>query len=1274
MVAASGLACIIMGRQGRIMGLMEEAQLKQDRRGFRFLLLQYPLCCAAAAAFVSVADFLRSHLALEWRRIATARLHDLYFSRMNYYKLLHDHARGAQPDADARICDDLAKVTASQAALLHSMASSATMSLIFSVQIKATVGSWRVAMVSPAVVFFLLPLVAQGLPALLTRLDLSWAQAKHKEAMAAYRNALSRLQVHGERILMLQGCKYELDELDGQLQDVIYWDEVAEQSTSHQEGCAGIVFSPNGAMGMGAGLCLLFPSIHGAHEALREGRLGPKPLDPYEFSWSSLEDCSKYTQSFTYSIFALKSWAGCLTALMKSQSIAGARHRVLSLYQRLLDLESEQQDSTIKDSGEGCISFQGVGIQTPTGQRLLEKVTFDVRQGESMLISGHNGAGKSSIVRCLCNLWPIPSGTVCRPGWCKSDESDDTIHRQIFYLPQKAVSVIGSLSDQLTYPIRVPEGLEETELRRWLSYVDLEYLVDQAVSMWARSSEAVDWAQVLSAGEQQALGIARLLYHRPRFAILDECTSAVSRTLERRLYDLTRVLGMSVISIAHRPALEELHGRMLCLTGRMADDGRGWALQDLPGRRELEAQMPSWCEGAEEAHCRITAFLAASNVEPEGEPEIEKAGASESDSTELSKQPQPRHVPLQAPSSAGFEKLVRQRWPSSFSRVREVLRLAISKPGDGRKVAWHCAVTAALLAGRVKVMWELWKALGGVLRGGLCGNMKLICTETLSYALLQPLLAFLDHAMRRAIRRLLRSLGGGACLELHRRALAAGSGGAFTRTSQPLGSAGECLPDPLDRITELHDALPELCQQLEFALPQIALGASALPLLVGGFWDSPRSLAALPAFFGIFCLVSRAVAPDWTAITKELKRKEANFQAMHTRFRRIAEPVAFNGGGTRERGTVEPALQQLLTSHKASLKDEFLHAWATLMLTNFDFLPQLLTRMLNYDFALRNNPDPSLGLAPETYYVTLLYGRVIDFVRDAIMCLPLAVRAWKHADASLLGALELVEALRLAEEEQSSTSITFETSHNEVALEVRGLELQVPLQQRSVVSDLNFKLSSGKAVLVTGPSGSGKSLLTSSLLHWARTKASIGDTSALIGVAPQHIYLPPGTLGDQVCYPDRFSACLDQELDVSDERKKREADMLRALKTTGLAYLLGREEAGWYAERNWEEVLSGGEQQRLQLARLVYRRPRFAVLDDCTSMVAHDAEEGLYRTMSKKYDITPLTCTQRAFLSDSYSQELRFGLPGRGWALQARSSEVAAAEAKVPKEPKEVKV
>jgi len=110
--------------------------------------------------------------------------------------------------------------------------------------------------------------------------------------------------------------------------------------------------------------------------------------------------------------------------------------------------------------------------------------------------------------------------------------------------------------------------------------------------------------------------------------------------------------------------------------------------------------------------------------------------------------------------------------------------------------------------------------------------------------------------------------------------------------------------------------------------------------------------------------------------------------------------------------------------------------------------------------------------------------------------------------------------------------------------------------------------------------------------------------------------------------------------------------MRNCLRAVNIEHVLLRETLGWVTERSWEDVLSGGEQQRLCFARVLFHQPRFALLDECTSMVAADAEADLYRKLFQDWGITPLTLTQRPFMHDLYTKELSLGArTADGWEL-----------------------
>lgn len=87
-------------------------------------------------------------------------------------------------------------------------------------------------------------------------------------------------------------------------------------------------------------------------------------------------------------------------------------------------------------------------MYTPTKNKLVHDLTFEVGKSDSMLLTGHNGAGKSSVFRCLAGLWSIPKGTIQKP----RGDGGLGLAGTVFYLPQKPYNVLGTLADQLTYP------------------------------------------------------------------------------------------------------------------------------------------------------------------------------------------------------------------------------------------------------------------------------------------------------------------------------------------------------------------------------------------------------------------------------------------------------------------------------------------------------------------------------------------------------------------------------------------------------------------------------------------------------------------------------------------------------------------------------------------------------------------------------------------------------------------------------------------------------
>lgn len=206
---------------------------------------------------------------------------------------------------------------------------------------------------------------------------------------------------------------------------------------------------------------------------------------------------------------------------------------------------------------DNIIRFQRVPLVTPNGDVLVDELSFEVKSGLNVLVCGPNGCGKSSLFRVLGELWPLFGGTLVKPA-----------KEKLFYIPQRPYMTLGTLRDQVIYPDTYVEmrrrGVTDADLARFLDVVQLGYILDREGGWDAIQ----DWMDLLSGGEKQRVAMARLFYRQPQFAILDECTSAVSVDVEGSMYQYCRQVGITLFTVSHRKSLWKYHEYNLYMDGR----------------------------------------------------------------------------------------------------------------------------------------------------------------------------------------------------------------------------------------------------------------------------------------------------------------------------------------------------------------------------------------------------------------------------------------------------------------------------------------------------------------------------------------------------------------------------------------------------------------------------------------------------------------------------------------------------------------------------------
>jgi vitamin B12/bleomycin/antimicrobial peptide transport system ATP-binding/permease protein len=188
------------------------------------------------------------------------------------------------------------------------------------------------------------------------------------------------------------------------------------------------------------------------------------------------------------------------------------------------------------------IAVRDLLLRLPDGEPIAPVPDFTLAPGDLAFIEGKSGAGKSSLLRTLSGAWPFGEGEILIPASAR-----------VLVLPAQPYFPLGSLRQALAYPMAADE-VADNDIRIAMMAVGLAHLAD-------RLDEEAEWATVLSGGEQQRIGFARVLINRPTILMLDDPVSRLGNVDARALYDqiVARLPDMIVISTGQSAAHAGAH-------------------------------------------------------------------------------------------------------------------------------------------------------------------------------------------------------------------------------------------------------------------------------------------------------------------------------------------------------------------------------------------------------------------------------------------------------------------------------------------------------------------------------------------------------------------------------------------------------------------------------------------------------------------------------------------------------------------------------------------
>ena len=217
------------------------------------------------------------------------------------------------------------------------------------------------------------------------------------------------------------------------------------------------------------------------------------------------------------------------------------------------------------------ITFDRVSKLYPGGSRALTDVSFSIEPGSMVFLTGHSGAGKSTVLRLIMMLERASRGQVI-----VNDRNLGQTPDRLAPIVRQSTGMIFQ-DHKLLRDKTVADNVALPLVIAGLKYADIRKRVRAALDKVGLLDKETAWPLTLSGGEQQRVGIARAIVGMPPLLLADEPTGNLDPNLSRELFALFEEVseqGVTVLIASHDlDLIRKMRKRVLVLSsGRLADD------------------------------------------------------------------------------------------------------------------------------------------------------------------------------------------------------------------------------------------------------------------------------------------------------------------------------------------------------------------------------------------------------------------------------------------------------------------------------------------------------------------------------------------------------------------------------------------------------------------------------------------------------------------------------------------------------------------------------